>query len=74
MWNYEKAGSAFLRLAHLLIAIFNFATSILTSFLHFGQNRGKFANTVSAYTFVLVFPSQNGQRIHKGSWGVVVTG
>ena len=50
-----------LRLAHLLFAIFSCMTSILVSFLHLGQYMGNLNITVSAYTFVLVFPLQIGQ-------------
>ena len=53
------------RPAHLLITIFNFTTSIRTSFLHFGQYSGNWISTVSSYTFVLVFPPQIGQCTHK---------
>lgn len=35
------------------------------SFLHLGQNNGNFTSTVSLYTFVLVFPPQIGQCIHR---------
>ena len=56
-----EAGSAFLRLAHLLIAIFSCITSILISFLHLGQYSGKLNIAVSAYTLVWVFPLQIGQ-------------
>ena len=48
------------RLAHLLMTIFSFTTSILISFLHLGQNKGNFTRTVSAYTFVRVFAVANG--------------
>lgn len=37
------------------------------SFLHLGQYRGKFSNTVSCLTLILVFPQQTGQRIHSDS-------
>ena len=49
------------RLAHLLVTIFNFTTSIRVSFLHFGQNKGNLTKTVFAYTFVLVFALHTGQ-------------
>ncbi len=52
-------------LAHLLMTIFSFTTSINISVLHFGQYRGNLISTVSSYTFVLVLLPQVGQRTHK---------
>ena len=57
-----------LRLAHLLLAIFSCMTSIIVSFLHLGQNKGKLNIAVSLYTFVRVLESQTGQRIQRESF------
>ena len=59
---------AFMRPAHLLITIFSCTTSTRISFLHLGQYKGNLTSTVSAYTFVLVFPPQIGQCIHRDSF------
>ena len=57
-----------LRPAHLLFAIFNCITSIMVSFLHLGQKRGKLNIAVSLYTLVRVLESQTGQRIQRESF------
>ena len=45
--------------------ILNFSTFINVSFLHFGQNSGKFNKTVSIRTCTLVLFLQIGQIIHS---------
>ena len=64
--SYHTLGSRLCALASgsLLIVIFSFTMFALVSFLHFGQNNGKFNNTVSSYTFVFVRCLQFGQGIH----------
>lgn len=56
-----KQALRFVRLAHLLVTIFSFTTSIKTSRLHLGQNKGNFIKIVFSYTFVLVLAPQTGQ-------------
>ena len=68
-----EAGSAFLRLAHLLIAIFSCITLIFISFLHLGQYSGKLNIAVSLYTLVRLLPPQIGQQIHLDSFGSLFT-
>lgn len=65
IFDNGKLALHFLCLAHLLNTIFSCMTSTRISFLHFGQYSGNFTRTVSAYTFVLVFPPQIGQCIHR---------
>ena len=64
--SYHTLGSRLCAYASgsLLIVIFSFTTFTLVSFLHFGQNKGKFNNTVSSYTFVFVRCIQFRQGIH----------
>lgn len=50
------------------MTIFNCTTFTLISRLHLGQNNGKFNRTVSGYTFVFVFPLQNGHLIQRVSF------
>lgn len=69
----EKLALHFKCLAHLLNTIFNFTTSILISFLHFGQYKGNFTRTVSSYTFVLVFPPQIGQCTQREFFRLLIT-
>ena len=50
--------------------IFNCMISIVVSFLHFGQNRGKLTRMVSLLTLILGVPLQIGQRTQKEALGV----
>ena len=48
----------------LIIDILNCFTVISVSCLHFGQNKGKFSNTVFSCIFTLVLLLQTGHKIH----------
>lgn len=49
----------------LITVVFSCLTQIRVSFLHFGQNSGKFFSSVSARIFNLVLFPQTGQYIHS---------
>ena len=52
----------------LCISIFSCFTLISVSCLHFGQNRGKFFNSVSSRIFSLVLFLQTGHKINSVSF------
>ena len=49
----------------LMTSICNFSARIKLSFLHLGQKRGKFINTVSSLIWFRVLCPQAGQSIHS---------
>ena len=65
-----KLGHIRVELDYLCASIFSCMISMMVSFLHFGQNRGKLTRMVSLLTLILVFPLQMGQRTQKESFDV----
>lgn len=61
-WNYRLCVVAS---GSRTVVIWLFFTFIMTSFLHFGQNSGKFLNSVSSLIMTRVLLAHIGHNIHR---------